>query len=89
MSDEIARAGRARQILEDPMIVEAFSSVEKTMTDAWKDSPDTDTEGRERCFRALLGLRAFQAFFEIAISNGQVAEHQAKQYRESGKTPQL
>lgn len=82
--DDIIRASRARQILDDPMIQEAFASVEKTMTDAWKTSPDTDAEGRERCFRALLGLRAFKAFFEIAIEAGQVAEHQAEQYRKGG-----
>lgn len=81
---DVIRASRAKQILDDPMIQEAFASIESRMMREWADSADTDEEGRNRCYRAVLGLRAFKAFFEIAIQNGQVAEYQAKEYRRTG-----
>lgn len=84
---DVIRASRAKQLLDDPMIQEAFAEVEKKMTEAWRKSPITDVEARERCFRVLVGLDAFKAFFEIAIQNGVVAEYQVSEFRRTGMKP--
>lgn len=83
--EKLARAARARQILDDPMVKEALADLERTFTIAWLNSKYDDHEGRERCYRQIRTARAFSKFFEDAMADGDVAAHRAQQYRAHGE----
>ena len=46
------RARRAHTLLNDPLIVEAFETLEKDLLDSWKHSGTSDKETRESLWLA-------------------------------------
>jgi len=73
---EIARADRAKLILEDPMVVDALTSMREHIMQAWKDSPARDKEGREELFRYIKVIGQFESVFRAHIETGALAAHQ-------------
>ena len=45
---EAGRGNHAIELLQDELLVEAFSVLNDRLTKEWADSPARDTEGRER-----------------------------------------
>jgi hypothetical protein len=77
MSDERAEANRgirAKAILEDELVLEAFAALEARYLAAWRSSEYTDTAGREEVYRMLRATQALRAEFETMIRDGKVAE---------------
>lgn len=74
--EDLRRASRAKQLMDDPLIVEAFDTVERALVDKWMNAPVGDAEGREDCFRMLWSMRAFKAHFDGVLANGVFAAHQ-------------
>ena len=81
----INRADQAQRIMDDPMVKEAFQATEDAITEAWKDMPARDVEGREHLHRLLQAQRRFQSVFRIAMEEGKVAkaELRAEEERKS------
>ncbi|CAB3928447.1 hypothetical protein [Achromobacter deleyi] len=69
-SIDLARAERARLILEDPLVVDALADIRAELQAAWQASPARDVEGREHLFR----------FFKVA----EKFEHALKTHMETG-----
>lgn len=89
MNDEqyaaINRAEAARRIITDPMVVQALQTIEDGITEAWKDVPLRDVEGREHLHRLLHAKRRFEAVFQIVLETGALAsaELRAEEERKS------
>jgi hypothetical protein len=69
-----ARGQRARAILEDELVAEAFAVLERRAQETWAHSLPADSEGRERAYRELRALQALRAELEAWIRDGKVAE---------------
>lgn len=71
---EIARGERAQQVLREPLLQEAFETIEKELTEQWQTSPVRDVEGREKLYLTLLCLRKVQRHLESVVETGKVAQ---------------
>lgn len=71
---EIARGERAHQLLSDPLLVEAFETVEKELHDQWQNSPVRDAEGREKLFLTLKCLQKSRAHLTSVLETGVMAK---------------
>jgi len=69
----INRADAAKRIMTDPMVVEALKTIEDGITEAWKEVPVRDVEGREHLHRLLQAKRRFESVFEIVLQEGVLA----------------
>lgn len=70
----LARANRARLILEDEIVVDTFVRMEKRLRETWEGSKFHDAEGREEAYRMLRTLRLFKDEFGQMLSDGEVAK---------------
>jgi hypothetical protein len=70
---EVARGLRARAILEDPLVGEAFAAIERECLAEWRRAPARDVEGRERLWLMLKMAERLRAHFESLIDNGRLA----------------
>lgn len=75
MTDEerLYKGTRAREVLENEEFISAFTSIEEELTDAWKQSPQRDADGRERLFLALSMLGKVKASLTTTMETGQLA----------------
>ena len=73
---EIQRGQQAKQILEDPIYVEAIQKVSQELDQEWINSPIRDTEGREKIYmmRKMLGVLHVQ--IQSVMETGKLASKQ-------------
>lgn len=71
--DSSRRAMRARELLQDPLMIEAFSSIQEHCFDSWAGSKDSGA--REGYWHQLQALRALKGHFE-AILEGEMISKQ-------------
>lgn len=69
---ELNRATRAQEALENPLIAEALAAWETEITEAWKQSPLRDVEGREKLRLMLEAARSFQTHLLKTVETGKV-----------------
>lgn len=74
MSDTqpLARAAKAQEALDNPLIAEALSAWETEITDAWKKSPLRDVEGREKLRLMLEAANTFKTHLEAVVATGKL-----------------
>lgn len=65
---------RAKQLLEDPLFVEAFDTLEKQLIEAWISSHPRDAIGRENAHRMIHAHRKVKDLLLNCMANGRVAE---------------
>ncbi len=73
---ELERATQARQILENPIWVEAVETIERDIRTGWETAQDTDT--REAMWHRLQAFTALQAMIRAVFKTGTIergAEH--------------
>lgn len=70
--NELARGQDAQAALDNPLIAEALSAWEKEVTEAWKNSPLRDVEGRERLRLMLEASRQFTRHLQTTIDTGKL-----------------
>jgi|SRR5215469_4999644 hypothetical protein len=71
---DIARANRARLILEDELVVEALGRMEARCHAAWAHSTSDQAAAREEAYRMLRAVKTFRAELEQVIRGGQLAK---------------
>lgn len=71
-SEQIARGARARALLEDPLLSEAFGLAEKAILDKFRHASDDEQVVRSK--QLLTALTLVKRLLEQAISDGKVAE---------------
>lgn len=67
------RGRHARALLDDPMLSEAFATVETALIEAWRNTPARDADGRERFYAHVKALaKVREALGEVA-TNGEMS----------------
>ena len=75
--EQLARAREAQRILENPLVVEAFITLEETFVSAWRGSDPSDAQGREELHRTLRLLDLFKGQLTAVLNTGMLAERAA------------
>lgn len=70
------KARGAKELLENPLLVEAFAAIRGEMTRSWENSPVRDTEGRELIFLGVRVLNQIQGMLQSHITTGKLAAFQ-------------
>jgi hypothetical protein len=71
---DILRGERARQLLEEPLIVEAFALIEQEYQKAWQASPARDMEAREKLYLSLKCLHQVKGHLSSVMESGTLAK---------------
>ena len=75
--DTESRRGReARRLLAEPLLVEAFATVESGLKEAWLASGEAQERERERLWLMLKLLARLRAHLVAAVETGRLAERQ-------------
>jgi hypothetical protein len=82
---EVSKAERAKQLLENELLVEAFATLEADYIAAWKLTPARDSDGRERLWQAVQIVGKVRDHLGKTIENGKLANAQLKQRAERPK----
>ena len=73
LEQENHRGNQARELLENPLLAEAFDHVESEIKRAWEDSPVRDIEGREKLYQMLMLNRKVKRHIESVVQTGEMA----------------
>lgn len=73
---EQRRGEQARRVLEEPLLVEAFATVETGLRQQWEASDDGEAGQRERLWLMLKLLRRVRALLIEVMETGHLAEAQ-------------
>ena len=71
--EQIQRAERAQELLNDPLIQESFDHLEKTYLDAWRDPRPGEELDREVLWQAWFALDAVRSHLNMVMQNGKIA----------------
>lgn len=71
-AQHLNRAARAQELLDNPLLSEALDAWDKEITDAWKNSPLRDAEGREKLRLMLEASKTFKSHLLKTVETGQV-----------------
>lgn len=69
-----SRGVRARELLENPLVVEAFASVKAEYLDAWEKTPARDQEGRERLWVMVKLIDKVKLHLGQVVDAGKIAD---------------
>ena len=81
LRSEAARGFRATELMNDELMLEAFSTLDHRLTQEWADSPVRDTEGRERIWLMQKLLKNVDAHLREIATTGRMANLQLEQER--------
>lgn len=76
--ETMARAEAARRLLDDPMLQDAFKTLEAECIDQWKKAPARDHEGREWIWMLLQATQRLEGLFRGYIESGRLASENLK-----------
>ena len=68
------RANEAKELLENPLLEEAFIQMEAAYLDDWRSSGLPDLEGRERVWLAIKVLEEVKRHLRVVVENGVIAK---------------
>jgi hypothetical protein len=71
LSDQLARGAKAKALLEEPLLSEAFQLAEKAILDKFRSAPDDEQVVRAK--QLLTALTLVRRVLEQAIHDGKVA----------------
>lgn len=71
---DASRAIRARQLLEDEMLVDAFKTLEEAYLSGWRRTTIEDVAGREKLFLAVNIVGKVRDHLAAAVTNGKLAQ---------------
>lgn len=72
-SDASARASEAAQLLDNPLLVEAFDSVEAAAINAWKMTKADDSQSREIAWLTVKVLARIKGELQSMVDDGKIA----------------
>lgn len=91
MSDEsvleraAARAVRAKALLDDEILSEAFAALEMSYVAAWRATTVDDAAGREKLFLAINIVGKVRDHLAGVVANGQLARAELKELAETAE----
>jgi len=78
---ESRRGEQARRLLEEPLLQEAFATVEAALREAWIATQDDATAERERLWLMLKLLGRVRTYLVDALQTGKLADGQLAETR--------
>lgn len=72
--EEMERAARAKEVVEHPLWIETWETLEARCRQQWENSEASEIEAREEAYRMLLIARKVKRSFETVIQTGKMAE---------------
>lgn len=82
IEQRIYEGNRAQEVLENEVFQQVFADIEQEYTEAWKNSPARDAEGREKLWTYISLIRKLKAQMVTTMETGKLAkldlEHQRK-----------
>lgn len=75
-NQDISRGARAKALLEDELLTEAFASLESAYIDRWRLTHIDDDKGREKLFIAVNVVGKVRDHLSAIVSNGSMAAKQ-------------
>ena len=75
----LARANRAKALLDDPLIIEALATIERDVIECFFACPVRDDEGRRILQRDLQLARQFKGILQGAIERGKLTADDLRQ----------
>jgi hypothetical protein len=76
---EVIRGNQARDLLENPLMVEALTTIRDTIRAQWESSPARDLEGREKLWVMLKLLGNLEGHLKEVLETGKLAQIQVNQ----------
>lgn len=76
--EEVVRAERAKQILEDKLVRAALDGVRDLIIEQWRVSPVKDSEIRDWLWALYNASHKFEEVLRSHIETGKLAAHQLK-----------
>lgn len=83
LEQQVRRGEQARLLLEDPLLQEAFDSVDGALRDAWVATTDEATAERERLWLMLKLLGRVRAHVSDVVQTGRLADRQLVELKRS------
>lgn len=68
-----ARGDKAKRLLDDPLLVEAFATVEAAYLGAWKNTALGETQARELAYMAVRAVADVRTAIRRVVADGQIA----------------
>ena len=75
---DMERAAKVEALLSDPLITEAFETLEQEFVTAWKQSAIADQAARENIYQLLQALEALKGHFVKVLEDGKLAKDRLK-----------
>lgn len=76
--EEIVRAERARQIMEDPLVKGALTDIKTAVVEQWLRAPVKDSELREYLWAIYVGTSKFEEILKSHMETGVLAAEQLR-----------
>jgi hypothetical protein len=81
----IERGARARALLDNELLQDAFKTLEDDYTAAWKTWPAADTAGRERLWQAVNVLGKVRDHLARVVADGRLAQREVNDLVHKGQ----
>lgn len=78
LNQQTVDAARAKQFLENDLVVKAYDQIEADLVAAWIASDPRDMAGRELAWHSVIANRRHKSHLESAVSDGSVAQGDLK-----------
>lgn len=85
LNQDAAKADRAKQLLDDEMLKEAFSTLEAEYTKALFLTHVDASNAREKLFLAVNVLRKVRDHLSAVVSNGSLAHRELREIAEAAE----
>jgi hypothetical protein len=82
MTDELAlnkaseRGARAQRLLDDDLLKEAFATLDRDYTRAWRETAARDTDARERLWQAVQVVAKVRDHLVHVVNGGKLAQRE-------------
>lgn len=73
MSDAAARAGAAKRLIDDPLLIEALANIRKAAIGAWEATSTEQAAAREFAWLTVKVVNRIEAELQAVIDNGAIA----------------
>lgn len=83
------RGERAKRLLENDLILDAFQKIEAEIMAAWKGSAADDEKGRYNAYLMFRLLQNFKQQFTHAVATGEAAGKQLLQIKDPSKLKRI
>jgi len=81
----INRGMRAKALLDDPLLQEAFQTLEEQYIALWKTLPAVDSDGRERLWIAVNQVGKVREHLHRVMSTGKLAQDELRWLEEQAE----